>query len=207
VAVTADGKRAVSASWDKTLKVWDLKGGGALRGFVGWLKGGQRDALRTLEGHSDFVVGVAVTPDGKRAVSASWDKTLKVWDLETGRAERTLEAHSGCVYGVAVTADGKRAISASSHATLKVWDLETGWALRTLEGHTASVYGVAVTLDGKQAVSASADHTLKVWDLDTGQLIATFRCDAEADCCAFADERRIVAGDEGGRVYFLALEE
>jgi hypothetical protein len=51
--------------------------------------------LRTLEGHSGGVTGVAVTPDGKRAVSASFDETLKVWDLETGRALRTLEGHSG----------------------------------------------------------------------------------------------------------------
>ena len=52
-------------------------------------------ALRTLEGHSDTVNGVAVTADGRRAVSASSDKTLKVWDLETGRELRTLEGHSG----------------------------------------------------------------------------------------------------------------
>ena len=86
---------------------------------------------------------MAVTADGKRAVSASEDKTLKVWDLETGRALCTLEGHSAYVDGVAVTGDGKRAVSASGDKTLKVWDLETGRALRTLEGHAASVYGVA----------------------------------------------------------------
>jgi WD40 repeat protein len=79
--------------------------------------------------------------------------------------------------------------------------------LRTLEGHSHHVYGVAVTADGKRAVSASEDGTLKVWDLGTGQPVATFRCDAPASHCAFADERRIVAGDQGGRMYFLALEE
>ena len=57
------------------------------------------------------------------------------------------------------------------------------------------------------AVSASWDKTLKVWDLDTGLPIATFHCEGEAHCCAFADQRRIVAGDEFGRVYFLVLEE
>ena len=80
------------------------------------------------------VNGVAVTGDGKRAVSASGDKTLKVWDLETGRELRTLEGHSGDVHGVAVTADGKRAVSASEDKTLKVWDLESGRELRTLAG-------------------------------------------------------------------------
>src|ERR1022692_2338045 len=81
--------------------------------------------LRTLEGHSGSVTGVAVTEDGKRAVSASWDHTLKVWDLETGRALLTLEGHAAKVYGVAVTPDGKWAVSASEDKTLKVWDLKS----------------------------------------------------------------------------------
>ena len=81
--------------------------------------------LRTLAGHSGSVNGVAVTPDGRRAVSASADKTLKVWDLETGAELRTLAGHSDRVNGVAVTPDGRRAVSASEDNTLKVWDLET----------------------------------------------------------------------------------
>ena len=108
---------------------------------------------------------------------------------------------------MAVTADGKRAVSASYDKTLKVWDLETGRVMRTLEGHSAPVTAVALTPDGKRAVSASWDHTLRVWELAIGLLIATFHCDAPALCCAFADDHRIVAGDEGGRVYFLVLEE
>ena len=162
--------------------------------------------LRTLTGHSGEVSAVAVTPDGKQAVSASGDKTLKVWDLETGRALRTLEGHSEFVNGVAVTPDGKRAVSASSDQTLKVWDLETGRALRTLEGHSY-VSGVAVTPDGKRAVSASYDNTRKVWDLETGEMLATFTCDHAALCCAFDDDKRTISGDAGGRVHFLSLEE
>ena len=192
VAVTADGKCAVSASWDKTLKVWDLETG---------------RVLRTLQGHSAGVLGVAVTADGKFAVSASWDKTLKVWDIETGRALRTLRGHSDSVTGVAVAADGKRAASSSVDKTQKVWDLETGRAVRTLEGHSDFVYGVAVTGDGKRAVSASRDKTLKVWDLETGLPLATFHCDASARCCTFASNQTIVAGDDGGHLHFLQLEE
>jgi WD40 repeat protein len=191
VAVTPDGNRAVSASWDGTLRLWDLDTG---------------RVLRTLEGHSSYVNGVAVTPDGKRAVSACADD-MKVWDLETGRLLRTLEGHSLGVNGVAVTPGGKRAVSASRDHTLKVWDLDTGRELRTLKGHSEPVDGVAVTPGGKRAVSASDDATVKVWDLETGLLVATFYCDAPAECCACADERRIVAGDKLGRVYFLALEE
>jgi WD40 repeat protein len=144
--------------------------------------------------------------DGKRAVSASGDHTLKIWDLDTGRVLRTLEGHSASVFSVGVTPNGKRAVSASRDHTLKIWDLDTGRVLRTLEGHSATVSGVAVTPDSKRAVSASGDHTLKIWGLDT-DLIVTFHCDAPVSCCAFIDEQRIIAGDRGGRVYILSLEE
>ncbi len=191
VVVTPDGCHSLSASWDNTLKVWDLDSG---------------RQLSTLSGHSNSVRGVAVTPDGRRAVSASFDKTLKVWDLESGRELRTLEGHSSFVDRVAVTPDGRRAVSASSDSTLKVWDLDSGQELRTLEGHSSPVTGVAVTPDGRRVVSASWDETLKVWDLESGAPIAAFTCEAGARCCAFVGLDRILAGDAGGRLYFLKLE-
>ncbi len=80
---------------------------------------------------------MAVTADGRWAVSASRDKTLKVWDLGSGQLVRTLEGHTNVVTGVAVTADGRWAVSASEDETLKVWDLDSGQLVRTLEGHTS----------------------------------------------------------------------
>jgi WD40 repeat protein len=163
--------------------------------------------LRTLEGHSDSVSGVAVTPDGMRAVSASGDNTLKVWDLETGRALYTLEGHTAYVSGVAVAKDGKRAVSASADNTLKVWDLQTGRALRTLEGHAASVNSVTVTPDGERAVSASADKTLKVWDLATGRVLRTLEdhSDYVFSVAVMPDGKRAVSafGDKTLKVWDL----
>jgi WD40 repeat protein len=69
--------------------------------------------LRTLEGHSDWVRSVVLTPDGKLAVSASWDNTLKVWDLASSQELRTLEGHNNAVTSVALTIDGRLAVSAS----------------------------------------------------------------------------------------------
>jgi WD40 repeat protein len=155
-----------------------------------------------------LVYAVAVSPDGQRAVSASWDQTLKVWDLSSGRELRTLSGHSGEVTAVAVSPDGQRALSASWDQTLKVWELSSGRELRTLSGHMSSVNAVAVTPDGQRAVSASNDQTLKVWDLETGQILATFTCDGMAYCCAFLDAHKLIGGgDAGGRVHFLRLEE
>jgi WD40 repeat protein len=107
---------------------------------------------------------VALSPDGQQAVSASWDGTLKVWDLETGCELRTFAGHSSPVTCVAVCPDGRGAVSASGDCTFKVWDLETGAELRNLAGHLTLILRVAVSPDGRRPVSASADSTLKVWD-------------------------------------------
>ncbi|EKD09504.1 hypothetical protein SPLC1_S190050 [Arthrospira platensis C1] len=130
--------------------------------------------IRTLTGHSSGVWAVAIAPDGKRAVSASY-KTLKLWDLETGTELATLTGHSREVNAVAIAPDGKRAVSASGDNTLKLWDLETGTELATLTGHSDWVNAVAIAPDGKRAVSASDDKTLKLWDLETGTELATLR--------------------------------
>ena len=122
MAVTADGRRAVSASGDNTLKVWDLESG---------------QELRTLAGHSASVYGVAVTRG--RAARGLRFLGQHAEGVGSGKRPRTAHpgGHSAYVNGVAVTADGRRAVSASGDNTLKVWDLESGRELRTLAGHSA----------------------------------------------------------------------
>jgi WD40 repeat protein len=64
-----------------------------------------------------------------------------------------------------------------------------------------------MSADGRRAVSASSDKTLRVWDLETGVTFAMFTCDHEVKSCAFMGDDRLIAGDRGGRVHFLRLEE
>ncbi len=84
---------------DKTLKVWDLNAG---------------RVLVTLLGHASWVTACAVSPDGRRVVSASYDQTLKVWDLESGCELSTLRGHADRVTACAVMPDGRRVVSASA---------------------------------------------------------------------------------------------
>lgn len=115
---------------------------------------------------------VAVSGDGRRAVSACRDMTQKVWDVETGRELHILRGHASAI--CEVTADGRLAVSASFDKTLKVWDLESGHELRTLSGHASAVTNVAMTADGRLVASAS-DRTLKVWNVGTGANSAPLR--------------------------------
>ncbi|TFH54036.1 MAG: TIR domain-containing protein, partial [Methanothrix sp.] len=82
--------------------------------------------ILTMKGHTGRIWAVSLTPDGRRAISASEDNTLKVWDMETGAEVTTMKGHTGRVRAVSVTPDGRYAISASADETLKVWDIETG---------------------------------------------------------------------------------
>jgi WD40 repeat protein len=191
VALSRDGRRAVSASKDLTLKVWDLKMGREL-----W----------TLTTNSE-VDHLAMSGDGRRAVSTSAHKTLTVWDLDTGREMLTIADKLKWFDDVEVIGDGQRAVSAcrGTHE-LTVWDLERGCELLCWAGHSGELTDLAVSGDGQWLVSSSHDKTVKVWRLSTGELVTTFTCDAPAFCCAFGGRDRVVAGDALGRVHFLALE-
>ena len=163
--------------------------------------------VRTLAGHTSSVWGVAVMPDGRSALSASHDGTLKVWELASGCELRTLAGHSSQVNGVAVTPDGRFAVSASDDATLKVWELASGREVYKLAGHSDSANGVAVTPDGRFAVSASMDTTLKVWELATGCEIRTLTGHnlAVNGVVVTPDGRLVVSASEDGTLVVWEL--
>jgi WD40 repeat protein len=151
--------------------------------------------VRDLVGHAQLVTACAVTPDGRRMVSASGDRTLKVWELASGRVLSTFEGHLGGVTACAVAPDGRRVVSASGDHTLRVWDLDTGRVLATCIGHTERVTACAVTPDGRQVASASADRTLAIWDLGSGSVVTTFEghTDRVTACVVTPDGRRLIS--------------
>ena len=124
VAISADGRRIVSGSNDKTVKLWDtttcqelltLKGNRVLGAMI-------EKRPPAMTGHTDGVSSVAISADGKRIISGSFDDTLKIWDATTGQEVFTLEGHAGGVWCVAVSADGKQIVSGGGDATVKVWN-------------------------------------------------------------------------------------
>ena len=131
-------------------------------------------ANSVLKGHTAPVGSVAVTQDGRRIISGSFDKTIRVWDLNSGKCTAVLKGHISGVNSVAVTPDGSCVISGSFDETVRVWDLKSRKSIRNYKGHINAVLDVSVTPDGKQVISGSEDQTVRVWDLNSGKCIATF---------------------------------
>jgi len=128
----------------------------------------QATLVRQFEGHQDWVWAVALSGDGRRALSGSKDATVRLWDVETGNAVACLEGHEAEVVSVAFSLDGRRALSGSIDKTVRLWDLESGREVRVFRGHTDNVVSVGFSGDGSQTLSASRDGTIRICDLESG---------------------------------------
>jgi WD40 repeat protein len=169
VAPNADFRNALTGSWDKTLRLWDLKSGACLRVF---------------EGHAGEVFPVAVSPDFTFALSGSADKTLKIWDLESGACLREFgvktSTHENSAYFAAVVAkaDFTQALTVRfvlrngwgyrvDGDKLRLWDLDSGACFRDFGIDMEFITTVAVSADFSQAISGSKDSSLIIWDLES----------------------------------------
>ena len=145
------------------------------------------------------VWSVAFSPDGARIVSGSLDKTLRLWDANTGQPiGAPLTGHTDMVDSVAFSPDGRRIASGSDDKTVRLWDADTGQPIGApLTGHTDEVWGVAFSPDGRRIASGSADKTVRLWDTGTGQPIGaplTGHTDPVYGVAFSPDGKRIVSG-------------
>ena len=115
--------------------------------------------LAVLSGHGDRVYSAAFSPDGTRIVTASYDKTARIWDAHTGAQLAVLSGHGTGVASAAYSPDGMRIVTASFDKTARIWDARTGAQLTVLLGHGKGLYTAAYSPDGTHIVTASIDKT------------------------------------------------
>jgi WD40 repeat protein/uncharacterized caspase-like protein len=160
VQFSPDGKLLASASWDKTIKVWEVEDG---------------TLLQTIKGHQDGINTLAFSPKSEERnyllASGSEDKTIKLWQvLAIGNQYQvslanTLTGHKDSVKTLAFSADGNLLASGSYDNTIKLWDAE-GKLLQTLEGHNLAIAALAFNSHGNLLASGSWDNTIKLWRID-----------------------------------------
>jgi WD40 repeat protein len=186
LAITPDGKTLISCSNDRTIRLWKLtnashssiiKEGGDLTSLQ--LQNGKDVTLfKTLTGHSDWVMALAITPDGKTLISGSADDSIKLWNLPDGTLLKTLTKHSNSVMALAITPDGETLISGGNDKTIRLWKLPDGVVTKAFKMEN-SVSRLSVSPDGSRFVSISND-SVQLWSLPDARLIKTIKSSASA---------------------------
>jgi WD40 repeat protein len=156
-AFSPDGHIFITASWDKTLRLWDVTTGQPIGPH--------------LRGHREGVTSVAFSPDGRRIVSGSADNTLRLWDATSGQPIGSpIRGHTGWIRNVAFSPDGRRIVSSSEDLTLRFWNADTGKPIgRPLHRQSNVSLSKGFSPDGRVFVSGSDDETLHLWDVNTGK--------------------------------------
>jgi cytochrome c len=188
IAISADGKTALSGSFDTAAIRWSLA---------------TESAEQVLRFHSDAVNAVAFLGDGRMATAGA-DGKIAIWTSGRPQPDQVIEGHAGPISGLAVSPDATKLASASWDHTVRLSSL-SGGETRVLEGHSQNVNGVAFAPDGQSLVSVGYDLTVRIWHLAGGTSdIVTMP--APLNAVAISPDGEIITGAADGKLRLLTAE-
>jgi guanine nucleotide-binding protein subunit beta-2-like 1 protein len=195
VVMSSDGQFALSGSWDKTLRLWDLNTGQTTRRFVS---------------HSKDVLSVAFSADNRQIVSASRDKSIKLWNtLAQCKYTITEDCHNDWVSCVRFSPSSQNPIivSAGWDKVVKVWNLANCKIKTNHYGHTGYLNSVTVSPDGSLCASGGKDGSAMLWDLNQGKHLYTLDGNDVINSLCFSPNRYWLCGAVGGVIKLWDLED
>jgi WD40 repeat protein len=143
-----DGKHIITSDFGGVVEIFDSEG----------------NSLKSIKAHKDEVNGIAVSRDNRHIATGSHDKTINLWDFQTGEIQKSFTGHTQAVTWVNFSDNGDMIVSGSDDQTVKVWDLQ-GNILLNIDGHAGRVASVEFSPDMRYIISSSHDKTAKVWDM------------------------------------------
>ncbi|KAK4766097.1 hypothetical protein SAY87_007739 [Trapa incisa] len=187
-----------SASDDYTLRIWSARP--------------PFDCLKTLKGHTDVVFCVNFNPQSNLIVSGSFDETIRIWEVKTGRCLNVIRAHSMPVTSVHFNRDGSLIVSGSHDGSCKIWETKNGALLKTLiDDKMPAVSFAKFSPNGKFILVATLNNTLKLWNYSTGKFLKIYTGHQNTTYCIMAtfsvtNGKYIVSGSEDHSVCIWDLQ-
>ncbi|KTB11759.1 U3 small nucleolar RNA-associated protein 13 [Nakaseomyces glabratus] len=161
-------KYIITASNDLTVKKWEIP---PMKNDLNEVPFIVKSSIYTRHAHEKDINAISMAPNDSIFATASYDKTCKLWNVDTGEPVATLANHKRGLWDVSFCESEKWIATCSGDKTVKIWSLESFTVLKTLEGHTNAVQRCSFMNKQKQLVSAGADGLIKVWDIASGDCI------------------------------------